>query len=118
MVTYDYRQASPVKKFNWAFETFFAHDGRVLRVLSRPRFESGDFIEVVLREAPLRAAMLSYAQRFLWLSTLILMAAGALIYVSLTLAFVRPMREITQPVPNAGANMAMMCHSITSIAAP
>jgi signal transduction histidine kinase len=98
LVTYDYRQASPVKKFNWAFETFFAHDGRVLRVLSRPRFESGDFIEVVLREAPLRAAMLSYAQRFLWLSTLILMAAGALIYVSLTLAFVRPMREITQAI--------------------
>jgi signal transduction histidine kinase len=53
---------------------------------------------VVLREAPLKAAMLSYAQRFLWLSTLILMAAGALIYVSLTLAFVRPMREITQAI--------------------
>src|SRR6185436_805955 len=29
-----------------------------------------------------------------------------------------PMRVISQPVPKAGANMAMMCHSITSIAAP
>ena len=66
----------------------------MLRVLSRPRFESGEFIEVVLREAPLKRAMVEFAKRFLWLSTLILMAAGALIYGSLTFAFVRPMREI------------------------
>lgn len=98
LVTYDYRQASPVKKFNWAFQTFFAGNGRVLRVLSKPRFESGDFIEVVLREAPLKSAMVDYAKRFLWLSTLILAAAGALIYGALTIAFVRPMREITEAI--------------------
>jgi len=98
LVTYDYRRASPVQRFNWAFQTFFAPDGRVLRVLSRPRFENGDFIEVVLREAALKAAMLEYAQRFLWLSTFILMAAGALIYVALALAFVRPMGEITAAI--------------------
>jgi signal transduction histidine kinase len=98
LITYDYRAASSAERFRWAFETFFAQNGRVLQVLSRPRFESGEFIEVVLREAPLKAAMTSYAQRFLWLSTLILMAAGALIYIMLTFAFVRPMQEITQAI--------------------
>jgi signal transduction histidine kinase len=98
LVTYDYRRASSFQRFEWAFQTFFAPDGRVLRVLSRPRFENGDFIEVVLREAALKAAMADYAQRFLWISTLILMAAGALIYVALTLAFVRPMGEITEAI--------------------
>ena len=98
LVTYDYIDASSYRRFRWAVETFFAPEGRVLRVLARPRFEDAEFIEVVLDEAPLKRALVDFAQRFARVSMLILIAAGALIYVALTAAFVRPMRELTRAI--------------------
>lgn len=96
--TYDYTRAASVDRFAWAFETLFAPRGRVLRVLARPRFESGDFIEIVLYEAPLKKAIAAFAQQFILLSMLILMAAGALVYSALSFAFVRPMHELTRAI--------------------
>lgn len=98
LVTYDYTTASPMRRFSWAVETFTAPRGRVLRVLAKPRFESGEFIEIVLNEKPLKAAMYEFARKFLWGSTLILMAAAALVYGALTFAFVRPMHELTRSI--------------------
>lgn len=98
LVLYDYTRASGGQRFRWAVDTFFAPPGRVLRVLSRPRFESGEFIEVVLTEAPLKEAVNRFAERFARISMLILMAAGALIYFTLSAAFVRPMRDLTEAI--------------------
>ncbi|HVZ99124.1 MAG TPA: HAMP domain-containing sensor histidine kinase [Caulobacterales bacterium] len=96
--TYDYTNANSMRRFGWAMETFFAADGRVLRVLAKPRFEAGDFIEIVLREAPLKHAMGQFSAHFVFLSMLVLMAAGGLVYGALTLAFVRPMRDLTRAI--------------------
>lgn len=98
LVTYDYRQATSLQHFLWATESFLAPPGRVLRVMSRPRFESGEFIEIVLTEEPLKRAMGEFASRFLWASTWILIAAAALIYVALTFAFVNPMHDLTRAI--------------------
>lgn len=98
LVTYDYTQARGAQPFWWATESFFAPEGRVLRVLARPRFESGEFIEIVLNEAPLKRAMIEFSQRFLLASTWILIAAAALIYFMLTLAFVGPMHDLTRAI--------------------
>jgi signal transduction histidine kinase len=98
LVLYDYTRASGWQRFSWALETFFAPPGRVLRVLSRPRFESGEFVEIVLNEAPLKEAVYRFAERFARVSMLILMAAGVLIYFTLTAAFVRPMRDLTEAI--------------------
>lgn len=98
LVLYDYTRASGWQRFRWALETFFAPPGRVLRVLSRPRFESGEFVEVVLTEAPLKEAVDRFAERFARVSMLILIAAGALIYFTLSAAFVRPMRDLTEAI--------------------
>lgn len=98
LVTYDYTTASSFQRFQWAVETFLAPPGRVLRVLARPRFESGDFIEIVLNEAPLKRALMNFAERFARVSMLILIAAGTMIYIALTAAFVRPMRDLTQAI--------------------
>ncbi|MBI3439733.1 MAG: HAMP domain-containing histidine kinase [Proteobacteria bacterium] len=97
-VTYDYTTASATQRFMWAYDTFFAPPARILRVLAKPRFEAGDFIEIVLREAALKRAMEAYAWNFLWASTLILVAVATLIYGMLTVAFVRPMRELTEAI--------------------
>mgnify|MGYP002622507209 CR=1 FL=1 len=98
LVVYDYTEEADAQEFLWAFETFFAPPGRVLRVLARPRFESGEFIEIVLNEAPLKRAMNDFAIRFLRISLLILMLGGGLIYYALTIAFVRPMHDLTQAI--------------------
>lgn len=98
LVLYDYTRPTSAQRFNRAVETFFAPPGRVLRVLARPRFENADFIEIVLEEAPLKRAVYGFAESFARISMLILMAAGALIYLALTAAFVRPMRDLTQAI--------------------
>ncbi|MES1202915.1 MAG: HAMP domain-containing sensor histidine kinase [Pseudomonadota bacterium] len=96
--TYDYTTATPTERFAWAMETFVAPSGRVLRVLARPRFEAGDYIEIVLREAPLKHDMGVFSWHFVFLSMLVLMAAGALVYGAIAFAFVRPMRELTHAI--------------------
>ncbi len=96
--TYDYTRAEDARPMLWAFESFFAPPDRVLRVMARPRFESGEFIEVVLNEGPLKRAMDDFARSFLLASTLILVAAATLIYGTLTLAFVRPMHDLTEAI--------------------
>ncbi|MCX7356536.1 MAG: HAMP domain-containing sensor histidine kinase [Alphaproteobacteria bacterium] len=98
LVLYDYMRASGWQRFRWAVDTFLAPPGRVLRVLSRPRFESGEFVEVVLTERPLKEAVNRFATRFARVSMLILIAAGTLIYFALSAAFVRPMSDLTQAI--------------------
>jgi signal transduction histidine kinase len=98
LVTYDYTNATELQPFLWAVETFFAPEGRTLRALARPRFESGEFIEIVLTEAPLKEALSNFANNFIRTSMLILLAAGALVYTSLTMAFVKPMHDLTEAI--------------------
>jgi len=98
LVPYDYTDANELQRFLWAFESFFAPEGRTLQVRARPRFESGEFIEIVLTEAPLKHEMADFANDFIRTSMLILLAAGALVYISLTIAFVRPMRDLTEAI--------------------
>ncbi len=98
LITYDYRRSSGLQRFMWALETLLAPPDRVLRVMARPRFESGEFIEIVLSEAPLKRAVGAFAARFARVSMLILAAAGALMYAALTAAFVRPMHELTRAI--------------------
>jgi len=97
-VTYDFTHARGAQTFLWAFETFFAPPGRTLRVLARPRFESGEFIEIFLNEAPLKRAMSEFAGSFVFTSLWILIAAGVLIYMTLTMAFVGPMHALTEAI--------------------
>jgi signal transduction histidine kinase len=98
LIPYDYTTATDMQRFLWAFESLFAPEGRTLQVRARPRFESGEFIEIVLTETPLKHEMTEFANGFIRTSMLILLAAGALVYTSLTIAFVRPMRELTEAI--------------------
>ena len=57
---------------------------------------AGDFIEVVLPEAPLRAAMIRYGLNVLGLSVIISMITAALVYFALNGLLVQPMMRITR----------------------
>ncbi len=79
-----------------AISVFSAREGRTIRVIGEPGMGAGDFIEVVLPEAPLKAAMIRYGLNVLGLSVIISMITAALVYFALNGLLVQPMMRITR----------------------
>ncbi len=71
-----------------------AHDNDAIRVVG-PAPMGGDFVEIVLDEAPLRQAMLRFSTNILLLSLLISGITAMLVYFALHYLLVRPMRRVT-----------------------
>ncbi|MBB3773300.1 signal transduction histidine kinase [Angulomicrobium tetraedrale] len=90
----DLRDIAPWQAVSQAFDTLIAHDGRILRVVGTPP-RGGGFVEIVLRETPLRKAMLRFTGNILLVSLVIAALTGALVYLGLAWMFVRPMRRLT-----------------------
>ena len=89
-----------LRNFTWteamvdALETILAGDGRTIRVLGHAASPRGQFTEIVLDEAPLRRAMLDFSLNIAKLSILLSLIVAALIYYTLHVIFVRPMRRL------------------------
>lgn len=77
-----------------AFEVMIDSGDEVMRVLG-PAPGSGQFIEVVIDEKPLRDAMFRFSRNVLLLSLVMTSITAGLIYYALHHLFVRPMRRIT-----------------------
>jgi signal transduction histidine kinase len=77
-----------------AFETLFAAESDVMRVVG-PAPMGGEFVEIVIDEAPLRKAMVNFSIRILVLSLIISAISAALVYLALHFLLVRPMRRMT-----------------------
>jgi signal transduction histidine kinase len=92
--TLDMRDQTAMQSISQAFATLFARDGRMLRVMGTAR-RAGDFVEIVMDETPLRHAMLRFSRNILVLSLFISILTAALVYLTLNLIFVRPMRRLT-----------------------
>lgn len=80
-----------------ALAVFFARDGRIIRVLGEPVM-TGDQMDIVLPEAPLKAAMIRYGLNVLGLSIIISIITAALVYFALNSLFVQPMMRITRNI--------------------
>ena len=77
-----------------AFGVLLSADDDVIRVLGNaPR--GGEFVEIILNEKPLRAAMLQFSSNILVLSLIISAITATLVYLTLHYLFVRPLRRIT-----------------------
>ncbi len=79
-----------------AVAVFFASNGRTIRVLGSIGDDPDDLVEIVMPEAPLKAAMYAYALNILAVSILISLGTAALVYFSLSRLLVRPMMNITR----------------------
>ncbi len=77
-----------------AFDTLLCADSDVMRVVG-PAPMGGEFVEIVLDEAPLRKAMVDFSIRILILSLIISAITAALVYLALHFLLVRPMRRMT-----------------------
>ncbi len=78
------------------FETLFGEGGRMVRVVAKPRFLPGDFVEIVAPNAPLRAELLTQLARLLGIALFTSVLAGAVVYLSLNFLLVRPMQRVTR----------------------
>jgi len=78
-----------------ALAVFVADESRVIRVIGEPGMGAGAFVEIVLPQAPLKAAMIGYGLRVLGLSVIISIITAALVYFALNGLLVQPMTRIT-----------------------
>ncbi|MFA5898602.1 MAG: HAMP domain-containing sensor histidine kinase [Hyphomicrobium sp.] len=78
-----------------AIAVFFAPEGRTIRVLGSIGDDPDDLVEIVMPEAPLKAALRSYALNILGVSIVISLATAALVYFALSRLLVAPMMRIT-----------------------
>ncbi len=79
-----------------AFDTLvFCQPDDMMRVVGPAPMAEGEFLEIVLDEAPLRNAMLTFSVNILLLSLVISGITAALVYFALLYLLVRPMRRIT-----------------------
>lgn len=93
--TYDLRDVMFFDPIIDMFDCLMAPDGRTIRVIGRPRFEGGDFIEIVFDETPLREAMYNFSKNILTLSIFISILTASLVFLALNRFLVVPMRAIT-----------------------
>jgi signal transduction histidine kinase len=93
---YDLRQEGFFQLIGDAFMTLFQGGDRVIRAIGPSPKDPDIFVDVVLDERPLREAMIDYSERILALSIMISLITAGLVFLSLQVLMVAPMRRITQ----------------------
>ena len=73
-----------------AFEILWQGGNRVIRVMGDLPKDPKAMVEVVIDEAPMRAALIDYSERVLALSIVISLITAALVYLSLQWLMIRP----------------------------
>ena len=91
----DLRNRSFTTWISQPFLTLFSGDDRYVRVVARPRFRDGDFIEVVIPNAPLRTDLAGYLLKVGWVALFIAVVAGAVLFLLLDGFLVRPIQKLT-----------------------
>ncbi|MCC5995554.1 MAG: HAMP domain-containing histidine kinase [Oceanicaulis sp.] len=78
--------------------TFFAPEGRHIRIVAAPRTRPDEQISVIVPEAGLRDDLIAFSVRIFWLSLFIAGVTGVLLYGVLMVIFVRPMRRLAMAI--------------------
>lgn len=94
--TFDLREETFFGLIADAFETLVNGGDRTLRVRGPSPTNPEALIEIVISEKPLYNELVDYSWRILGLSILISLVTAALVYASLHLILVRPLRGLTE----------------------
>jgi signal transduction histidine kinase len=99
----DLRRPDP---FFWLtpFQTLGEGEDRMMRVMARPRFREGDFVEIVAPDGPLKRDLLDQLGRLMAIAAFTSLMAGAVVYLALNFFLVRPMQRITLSMERFRAN--------------
>jgi signal transduction histidine kinase len=77
-----------------ALDCLFEGDDRILHVLAPTRIKNAETVEVITREAPIRALVVAFARRLVFEALAISMATAVLVFLSLYFVVVRPMARL------------------------
>lgn len=100
--SFDLRDETVMQQIMAAFESLFAPQDRLIKVRGATHFDAGDFIEIIIDENMMRAAMWDYGKNILVLSIILSIIVAAMIYIALTWLLVRPIKRITQSIVDFG----------------
>ena len=92
--TYDLRDPAPLGLIADAMAGLVDAEDRVIRVIGDPVREAGLLIEVTMKSAPLRAAMIDYGLRILALSAIISAVTALLLFLAVHRFLVLPIRGV------------------------
>lgn len=102
--SFDLRKGNWVDLIAQALVTLTVGGHRMISVIDKPPNMAGDFIEIGMDEAPLRAAMLRYSVNILTLSVVLSLIVATLAYVALHRVLVRPIRGLTASMQRFSAD--------------
>jgi len=100
----DLRQRNVGARLLDPWKTLFGHPDRSLRVQAKPRYRSGDFIEILAPAQPLKLELKSFLLNSLTMSLLIAVVAGGLLYASLSFLVLQPLRRVTRSIERFAAD--------------
>jgi signal transduction histidine kinase len=94
----DLRRPRPLARLTDPWRTLVGHPDRSIRVQARPRYRSGDFIEILAPAQPLKVELRAFLLNSLLTSLLISLVAGALLYGGLAFLVLQPLRRVTRSI--------------------
>ncbi len=95
--TVDLREMDAMNAISSVSSAFTAPAGQHLRLIdSAPERMGEGYIEVIVPQAPLKRDLIAYSTNIFWLSIIISLFTAMLIYFSLTLMLVRPVRRLAR----------------------
>lgn len=111
-VLVDLRSRNPFTYLAQPFVTLASADGERVRVVARPRFRDGDFVEIVVPDEPLKQEIAGYLLRILGVTVFIAVMTGGLLYLALNFFLVRPIQRLTTAMERFRADPADPAASI------
>ena len=100
----DLRQRNVGARLLDPWRTLVGHPDRSIRVQARPRYRSGDFIEVLAPAQPLKLELRAFLLNSLLVSLLISAVAGGLLYAALAFLVLQPLRRVTRSIEHFATN--------------
>lgn len=101
---YDLREAGMVQLIIDGIKVYFEPEDKMIRVVGDPEFGTGQFVEILMVQGPLRQAMIKFCLNILALSILISVFTAALVYIALNHLFVRPISRLTHSMMQFSEN--------------
>lgn len=92
--TYDLRNAGALELIMDALECLVDPEPQVIRVIGEPVNMAGLLIEVTMETTELRAAMIDYGLRILWLSAVISVITAVLLFLAVRVFLVKPIKRV------------------------
>lgn len=87
-----------------AIEALLANDDLIFRVTATPRLGSGERIQILFADAPLKRDLRRYARDVIIVSLALSLLTASFVYAALVIAVVRPIRGLTLRIERFRAN--------------